>query len=254
VVGAMGAGVAGNFLALAAASADGIRLCRKRGIELRAARPAAFGRLFGFGWVMTVNSISGFLLYHVQRYLVGAAMGPAAVMVYQTAAVVPSKVHAVANAATEVLFPFSSASRDRTALRRVYRRMLAGSALVALMGFVALVALARPLLSLWLGASLAAEVAPLVPVFALAYAVLALSPAPFHLVNGLGRPGLNTVFYAMNALLNLALIAVFALSGLTLAKFAWAFALANVVTGLLYQVAVESLVWRRAPELSEVSA
>jgi len=38
------------------------------------------------------------------------------------------------------------------------------------------------------------------------YFFLALSPAPFHLVNGLGRPGLNTLFYVMNALLNVAFL------------------------------------------------
>jgi hypothetical protein len=65
--------------------------------------------------------------------------------------------------------------------------MLGGSMLVAMAGFFALVALARPLLVLWLGPALAAPVAPLVPVFALAYFFLALSPAPFHLVNGIGR-------------------------------------------------------------------
>jgi hypothetical protein len=81
-----------------------------------------------------------------------------------------------------------------------------------------------------------------------------LSPVPFHLVNGLGRPGLNTLFYVMNASLNLALIAVFAASGLTLARFAWAFAGANIVTSVAYQAAVEVLVWRREPRLSEAPA
>jgi O-antigen/teichoic acid export membrane protein len=229
-------------------------LCRGRGINLGKARPTAFRRMFGFGWVMTVNSLSGFLLYHVQKYLVGAAMGPAAVTIYQTAAVVPSKVHAAVNAATEVMFPFSSASRDRAGLRRVYIRMLGGSAVVAVAGFATLVALARPLLTLWMGAPLARSVAPLVPVFSLAYLFLALSPAPFHLANGLGRPGLNTVFYAMNALLNLALIGVFAFSGLTLEKFAWAFAAANILTSVLYQAAIETVIWRGKPELSKAAA
>jgi O-antigen/teichoic acid export membrane protein len=152
------------------------------------------------------------------------------------------------------MFPLASASEDRVVLRQVYLRMLGGSALVALGGFAALVAMARPLLALWLGAPMAASVRPLVPVFALAYLFLALSPAPFHLINGLGRPGLNTLFYAMNAALNLALIAVFAATGLTLPKFTWAFAGANIVTSVAYQAAVEVLVWRREPRLSEAPA
>jgi O-antigen/teichoic acid export membrane protein len=254
LVGAMSAVVAVNFVTFIWIAIDGLRLCRERGIHLAGASPVAFRRMFSFGWVLTVNSIAGFLLYQVQKFLVGFAMGPAAVAIYQSAVVVPSKIHAAVNAATEVMFPFASASRDRAVLRRVYLRMLGGSMVVALVGFLALVALARPLLVLWLGVALAAPVAPLVPVFALAYFFLALSPAPFHLVNGIGRPALNTLSYVMNALLNVALIAAFALNGLTLAKFAWAFAIANIVTGILYQAAVETLVWKREPQPAEVPA
>jgi len=254
LVGTMAATVAGNFAAMIAMAAGGVRLCRARGIRLSRARPVAFRRMLGFGWVLTVNSVAGFLLYQVQRYVAGIALGPVAVTVTQAAAVVPSKMHAAVNAATEVMFPFSSASRDRARLRRVYLRMLGGSAIVALAGFAALVALARPLLALWLGASLAASVSPLLPIFALGYFFLALSPAPFHLVNGIGRPGLNTIFYMMNALLNVAFLLSAAASGMTLHKLAWSFAAANILTGACYQIAIELLIWRREPRAAEVAA
>ncbi len=251
---AMAAVIVANFVVLALVTIDGLRLCRAHGIELRAARPVAFRRMLGFGWALTVNSVAGFFLYQIQRFLVGFVMGPAAVTIYQAAAVAPSKLHAAVNAASEVMFPLASASRDKTSLRQVYLRVLGGSALAALTGFAALVILARPLLSIWLGKSVADSVAPLIPVFALAYFFLALSPAPFHLVNGMGRPGLNTLFYVANALLNVALIGAFALHGLTLAKFAWSFAAANIVTSLSYQLTVETLIWKRQPRLSEAPA
>jgi len=265
LVGAMATAVAANLALLLMAAADAVQLCRERGLELSHAQPRrlAIRRMFGFGWFMTVNSISGILLYQFQKYLVSAALGPAAVAVYQTASVAASKAHAAVNAATEVMFPFSIASRDRAMLRRVYLRMLGASALVALAAFIGLAALARPLLTLWMGARIAALAAPLVPIFALAYAFLALSPAPFHLLNGLGKPWFNTFFYAMNAGLNLVFVSVFSFRGITLAKLAWAFACANIVTSVSYQIAVELLIWRRESEdvpvmpgkhLSEASA
>ncbi|MBZ5591975.1 MAG: oligosaccharide flippase family protein [Acidobacteriia bacterium] len=254
LVGAMAATALANFAAVFAIGTGGVHLCQARGIRLSRGRPAAFRRMLGFGWVLTVNSVAGFLLYQIQRYVAGVALGPVAVTVIQTAAVVPSKMHAAVNAATEVMFPFSSASRDRTRLRQVYLRMLGGSAIVALAGFAALAALARPLLVLWLGAPLAASVSPLLPIFALGYFFLALSPAPFHLVNGIGRPGLNTVFYMMNALLNIAFLMGAAASGMTLHKLAWSFAAANILTGACYQIAVELLIWRREPRAAEVAA
>jgi O-antigen/teichoic acid export membrane protein len=254
VAGAMAATVLANLAAAAAIATAGVRLCQARGIRLSRGRPVAFRRIVGFGWVFTVNSAAAFLLYQVQRYVAGAALGPVAVTVIQTAAVVPSKMHAAVNAATEVMFPLSSASRDRARLRQVYLRMLGGSALAALGGFAALVLLARPLLAIWLGTPLAASVWPLLPVFALGYFFLTLSPAPFHLVNGLGRPGLNTLFYVMNALLNVTFLVAAAASGMTLYKLAWSFAAANILTGISYQIAVEMLIWRSQPRAAEVAA
>ena len=254
LAGAMTAVVIANFAALALIATSGLRLCRARGMEIGHARPIAFRRMLGFGWALTASSVAGFFLYQIQRFLVGFVMGPAAVSIYQAASVVPSKLHAAVNAASEVMFPLASASRDRASLRQVYLRMLGASALAALAGFAGLVILARPLVGWWLGETVAASVAPLIPVFALAYFFLALSPAPFHLVNGIGRPGLNTWFYAVNALLNVALIGAFALSGLTLAKFAWAFAAANIATSLGYQVTVEALIWKREARISEAAA
>lgn len=251
LVGAMIAVIVGNFAALLFIAYDGLRLCQGCGIHLRQARPVAFRRMAGFGWVLTVNSVAGFFLYQIQRFLVGASMGPAAVSIYQAAAVAPSKLHASVNAASEVMFPLASASHDRASLRRMYLRMLGGSAVAALAGFAGLVVLARPLIAWWLGRSVAASVAPLVPIFAVGYFFLALSPAPFHLLNGLGRPGLNTLFYAANAVLNVALIGAFAVRGLTLMKFAWAFAAANIITSLCYQGTVEALIWKREPRHSE---
>ena len=251
---AMTAVIGANFLVLALIIYDGLRLCRAYGMRLREAKPVAFRRMLGFGWALTVNSIAGFFLYQVQRFVVGFAMGPAAVSIYQAAAVAPSKLHAAVNAASEVMFPLASASGDRTSLRRMYLRMLGGSALAALAGFAGLVVLSSPLLTLWLGRQVAASAAPLIPIFALAYFFLALSPAPFHLVNGMGRPTLNTLFYVANALVNVALIAMFALRGLTLHKFAWAFAAANIITSVCYQLTVEALIWKREPRISEAAA
>jgi O-antigen/teichoic acid export membrane protein len=254
LAGAMANVVVANLTILGLIALDGLRLCRACGIHLGHATPNAFRRMFGFGWVLTVNSVAGFFLFQIQRFLLGFAMGPAAVAVYQAAVAAPSKLHAAVNAASEVLFPLASGSGDRAALRQTYLRMLGAGAFAALAGFAGLVVLARPLLTLWLGAPMAASAAPLIPVFALGYFFLALSPAPFHVVNGLGRPGLNTLFYGLNALLNLAFLGACALSGLTLVKFAWAFAIANILTGICYQVTVEAIIWKPASRIAEAAA
>jgi O-antigen/teichoic acid export membrane protein len=103
----MAISLAAHVVVLAAAAAAAWRLCRALGIALGEARPtrAVFRRMFGFGWLMTANSFSAIFLYQIQRYLVAATLGPAAVAVYQTACACPAKVHQAIAAATEVLFP-----------------------------------------------------------------------------------------------------------------------------------------------------
>jgi O-antigen/teichoic acid export membrane protein len=143
------------------------------------------------------------------------------------------------------MFPLASALRDRTRLRHVYMRMLVGSGGIALICLLGFGLLSREILSYWVGSELAYQSAGLLPIFALGCFFLALSAAPYHVVNGIGRPGFNTLFYAINAIANVALIALFALNGITLSELAWSFALANIFTSLVYQTAVEVLVWRQ---------
>lgn len=239
--------LAANLFVLLLSAVMGNSLCRAQGVLLLQARPSvwALKRMFGFGSFMAVNGLSGVLLYQVQRYLIGILIGPAAVTLFHLAMTVTSKAHAVINAITEVMFPLASAMRDRLRVRSVYIRMLLGSGGLALLVLLPLAVFAQPILALWLGVGLAEEVAPLIPVFATAYFFLALSPAPFHVVNGIGKPWLNSISYAANALLNISLIGVFAINGISIAEFTWAFCIANVINSIGYQLVVEMWVWRR---------
>ena len=172
-------------------------------------------------------------------------MGSASVTIYRLAIAIPSKAHAIVNSVAQVMFPFSSAVRDRLRLRRVYLKMLMGSGVVALGTLLPLAVFAKPILSFWVGSELAIEVAPILPIFALAYFFLSLSPAPHHVVAGIGKPWINTFSDAFNALANLALIGLLTRNDISLTQFAWAFAIANIINSVFYQAVVEFLVWRR---------
>lgn len=248
LVGVTAISLAAHILVLGLCLVVGRSIAQKHQFPISEARPSllTFRRMFSFGAVMTVNSISGVFLYQIQQYLIGATIGPAAVSIYRLATTVPAKAHAVVNAVTEILFPFASATTDRTRLRQVYLRMLTGSVVIAFLALLPLAIFPQAILSIWIGSKLAMEVAPLLPLFAVAFFFLALSPAPYHLVNGLGKPWINTISYAFNAFANVVLIALFARDGMTLFEFAWAFTIANIVNSLAYQAVVEILVWRRA--------
>jgi O-antigen/teichoic acid export membrane protein len=237
VAGYMAIGAAGLVLLLG--------VLRSVKLPLRAARisPNAFRRLLSFGLVMSGNSIAGVLLYQVQRYLAGWMLGPQAVTVYQLATVIPSKVQTLIASATESLFPFASAHPPRDALRRIYLQMLLGGAIAALLLMGVIIVFRQPLLDIWLGKAIASQVSPLVPVFAAAYLLIAMTAAPFHLANGLGQPQWITALYLLDGTLNALLLLVLLPLHRGLDAIAWAFLIANLVTVGGYQVLVELKLW-----------
>jgi len=224
-----------------------LSLCHDRGVILKLARPtlSAFRRMFSFGVAISAHGVATLFFLQGQRVLVGALISPAAVTIYVLVVTAVSKAHAVINSVTEVMFPLSSAMVTPIQLRRVYLRMLLGSGVSAALILGPLALFAEQILTVWVGADLAHKAAPLVPLFAVGVFFMALSPAPFHVVNGTGRPWFNVLFDVCKVLIAASVLVVAALEGITLVGFAWAFAIANIVTAVAFQASVEILIWRR---------
>lgn len=219
---------------------------RKFQVRLLGGHPSltAFRRLVRFGLVMTGNSVAGFLLYQVQRYAVGAFIGPQAVTVYQFATVIPGKVQTLVAAGTEALFPYTSSRPERRALRLTYLRMLAAGTGVAFALLGALVVFSDAVFDAWVGGAIAAQVTAVVPAFAASYFFIATTAAPFHLANGLGRPHIITALYLFDGVINVALLTVFLQMNLALESVALAFLLANLLTAGAFQLFAELVLWR----------
>lgn len=204
---------------------------------------ASFRRLAAFGIVMTGNSVAALLLYQLQRFIVAATMGPQAVTVYQLATVVPGKIQTLVATGTEALFPYVSGRPEHTTLRRIYLRMLFGGAVVAFLLLVPLVIWRDSIFEIWLGGAIGAQVASLIPLFAAAYFCIALSAAPYHLGNGLGKPLLVTGLYLVGGAMNAVLLLILVTVNASLENVAWAFLIANLATVAGYQVLAETKLW-----------
>jgi O-antigen/teichoic acid export membrane protein len=239
-----------GYVAVAALSVVLLVIAARRyDVPIAKVRPsmATLGRLVRFGVFMLGNSVASFLLNQIQRFAIGAMIGPAAVTVYQLATTIPSKAAALVAAATESLFPFASSSPSRAELRRTYLRMLGASALVAFVLLATLTVARGPILDWWLGAKTAAAAADVLPLFAAAFFFLSLTPAPYYLANGMGKPHLNMACYLLDGVANVVLLVILILlpGGLTLAKVGWAFLGANFVYAVVYQGLAELVLWRR---------
>jgi O-antigen/teichoic acid export membrane protein len=200
-------------------------------------------RMVGFGSLMAINGLAAIFVYQIQRYFIASVLGPAAVGVYHLASVGPSKAHAGVNALTELLYPLASAGASLCELRKTYKVMVAASALFAVLAVSPFVVAPRAILTMWIGPNTASEVAPLLPWFVVGYFFIAMSPAPYHLLNGLGRVSLNTGFFCLAGALNLLFVLTLCRQAATVRAFAVSFCLANLVTSVLYHLYLEVVVW-----------
>jgi O-antigen/teichoic acid export membrane protein len=153
----------------------------------RAAGARAFVGDAGWGWLL---GISGMAFGLVDRFVIGSALGAAALAHYVVANQLAAPLHALPTAATSVLFPKVSAARargDTSAIRGLIWRGGGLLFLVVTAGAGLLFLLRQPILHLWLGAAMAPESVPALGWLVWAYWLLALAVLPHFVLLGLGR-------------------------------------------------------------------
>lgn len=164
--------------------------------------------LFGFGAWMTVSNVISPVLVHLDRFLIGALVSMTAVAHYATPHEVVTKALVIPGAVVGVLFPAFAASSGRDAAR-LERLFVSGTRYIGLglwVPLLAVVLLAEPGLTLWLGAEFAAESAPVMRWIAVGVFVNCLAQVPFSLVQGVGRPDLTAKFHLLELPLYVALL------------------------------------------------
>lgn len=202
-------------------------------------------RLLSFSSALMVHSAVSTFFGHGQRLLVGFLLGPNALSVYTIANTLVSKVHAVINAMTEVMFPISSSSKNIFLLRKMYVRVAIASMLFASILLGCLTVFAEQILTIWVGPTLASAAKPLIGVFALGFFILSFSPPTYHIVNGKGMPWLNAVFDVSNLALAALLMTGAYFTQISLVKIVWVFAISNLIQSLCYQYTVERYCWKK---------
>lgn len=210
---------------------------RAIGVERRELRPnrAVLAQLTGFGGTLTVHTMIGLAFTHGQRIIVGYSFGAAAVAAYHATFTLISKVHAVINAGTEILFPVASVANGST-VRQLYKRGMAASFFMVLAPLLVLALSAHFIFTRWLGAGVASEAAAITPLLCLAFFFVGLSAIPFHILNGKNRSRVNVIYSVSNLFLYLIITGAFWLTGhLNILSYCGAYAASNVITGCLFQ-------------------
>lgn len=173
---------------------------------------AVVGEVVRFGAHGWLQITAGALSTIVDRFLVGALVTPAAAGVYAVCMQLSQQIHLLLVRALAFLMPAASAA-GRGDTGRLATGYGQGAALtLAVIGAVAvpLYVLAPQVLTVWIGAAFAADGAITLRLLVIYFAVKAAGVVPFFLLNGVGRPGWNTVGALLHG------VAVVAVMGLVL--------------------------------------
>jgi O-antigen/teichoic acid export membrane protein len=179
--------------------------------------PAAEGRpgfdevrdLIRFGgWVGLSNSIIP-LTFYLERLVITALRGPAALAYYAAPHELIWKLHLIPSAIGGVLFPAFSGLSSGGQRHELVRRIGQGVRLITLLiapATALLIVVARPLLTLWLGADYGDASTAVLQLLAVAVFLNAIAFIPFVLIEGVGRPATIAQYHLLELPLYAALL------------------------------------------------
>lgn len=170
-----------------------------------------FRELAAFGGWFLVASVGIAMLYQVDKLLIGALIGVAAVTYYVVPGNLANRIQGFLGAATQVVFPASSAllaEGRNDALARLYRDGTRLTFLLAMTLGVPMAVFALPFLRYWLGPEFADQSATVMVILVGTYVLLGLTGVVWGLAFGAGHARTNALFAVAMGAINIVLLLV----------------------------------------------
>lgn len=207
---------------------------------LPAWEPRRIRPMLSFGLWTWIQMIGATLLGTVDRFLVGGLLGSTALAHYSVALQLAQQVHAVPAAAAQILLPRISRAARGESIARITARAFTFIGLLTAALAIPIIALAYPILRLWVGASIADQAAPVLQVAVIAYILLALSSVAYFVLLGLGRAKIVAQLSLAGGIASLGmtyfLIRTWGLSGAALSRVTYAVLTSLLVIELVRQL------------------
>ena len=169
---------------------------------------SALRELSGFGLMRFLNQGSGQIVFQLDRLIVAAFLPIRAVTLYSVPLSIAQKFTAVQMIFSGAFFPAASElhgiqAADR--LRRLYLSSLKLSLVMVLPLTILTAALARPLLSSWIGPEFGSSSSQILVVLSLAYGLATIIGVPALASDATGHPHWTAGFALLSAAINLTL-------------------------------------------------
>ncbi len=213
-----------------------------KGVSIRINFDAdTFKKLFSFGFFSLVGGISGNILFHLDKLLIGAFVGSAYVAYYVVPANIATMIHTLIANQMSVVFQLSSelnTTGQHDQLKDLYLKGNKYAFILAISVATPIIVLSSKIMHIWMGAEYGEKSSLALSILAASYFVTSLTVIPHYFINGIGKPKINAMFSLISGVLNLCLcfvlIPAYGIIGAALAN------LANFVIVALYLVVIDN--------------
>jgi len=180
--------------------------------------------LFNFSWPAFISSVSGMLLFQLDKAFIGAMLSMAAVTFYTIPAEISIKIHSFIASFSHVIFPLSSelnAKGDKLRLQHLYFKSSQIVIMIATSVAAPLLVFSDKIIYLWMGSDFASNTGFVFPVLLISYYVVIFTIVPYFFLNGFGRPRVNAIYsfysFVLNIIACLILIPKYRINGAAIA-------------------------------------
>ncbi len=155
-----------------------------------------FKEIFSFSIYTAINSITGNIVFRVDKMIISAFLGTEAVTYYQIPFMVVQMANGFVSSVLQFLFPavsYVNSAGEKDKLRDIYEKSLRYVTAFSLIIFAGLIFIGDTFISLWIGREFAEKSVSILPIIALVFFFQSFSVVGFYFYNGLGKAKINMI-------------------------------------------------------------
>jgi O-antigen/teichoic acid export membrane protein len=155
-----------------------------------------FKEVFGFSIFTAINSITGNIVFRVDKMIISYFLGTSAVTYYQIPFMIAQTANGFLSSVIQFLFPlvsFLSSAGDKEKLKQIYFKSTRYIIVSSLIIFSGLVIFGKPFLTTWIGKNIADISYPLMVIISFVFFFVSVSNVGYFYYNGLGKAKINMI-------------------------------------------------------------
>jgi len=155
-----------------------------------------FKEIFGFSIFTAINSITGNIVFRLDKMIIAYFLGSSAVTYYQIPFTIVQMANNFVSSVIQFLFPtvsFLNSAGEKDKLKQIYIKSTKYVIAFSLIVFSGLVLFGKPFLKIWMGEEISEISYPLLVIISLVYFFISISNIGFYYYNGLGLSKINMI-------------------------------------------------------------